>query len=228
MKFILTRVFQNVLTLSALGVLFFYVAGRIDGIGFWLYVITVLLYQGVSLLVIVPRYPAYQTLAQVRKVKRPDAKKWDRVILFLSMGAALIMYGLPAFDLGHLHWWELPWGWSVVGVILYVSGSALNQWAMLHNPHFEHEVRIQSDRGHQVIQSGPYRYIRHPGYLGSVLGFLSYPLIVGSAMGLLGSGLGIIGMVVRTYLEDRTLVQELNGYMEYAQTTRYRLFPWVW
>ena len=78
------------------------------------------------------------------------------------------------------------------------------------------------------MTSGPYRYVRHPGYLGSVVGFVSFPLIVGSGIALLGSVLCIAGMIVRTYLEDRTLRQELPGYVEYAQIVRYRLIPYVW
>ena len=108
------------------------------------------------------------------------------------------------------------------------AGSALNQLAMLHNPHFERGVRIQTDRGHRVVATGPYRCVRHPGYLGSVLGFVSFPLIVGSAIALLGSILCIVGMVVRTYLEDKTLNQELAGYTEYTRIVRYRLIPYVW
>jgi protein-S-isoprenylcysteine O-methyltransferase Ste14 len=104
----------------------------------------------------------------------------------------------------------------------------MNQWAMIHNTHFEKEVRIQADRKHQVVESGPYQYIRHPGYFGSMLGFISFSLILGSGIAVIGSVLCMVGMIVRTYLEDKTLRQELAGYEEYAKKVRSRLIPYVW
>ena len=228
LKFIGRRVIQNIAALAALGALFFILAGTIGVWGFWLYVATVLAYQIISLLIIVPRHPEYVDLANVRKTAHTDAKKWDRVVVLAVLGATYAMYALAAFDVGRLHLSQLPALWAIAGILAYVVGSALNQWAMLYNPHFEREVRIQTDRNHAVMTSGPYRYVRHPGYLGSVVGFVSFPLIVGSGIALLGSVLCIAGMIVRTYLEDRTLCQELAGYAEYAQTVRYRLLPYVW
>ena len=211
LKFILERVVQNILSISALGVLFFAISGTLAVLGFWIYIATVLGYQVVSLLLIVPRYPEYIELAQVRKVRRDDVKKWDQVVVLGMMGASFLMYGLAALDVSRVHISRLPLRLALAGILIYIAGSALNQWAMVHNPHFEKGVRIQDDRGHQVVASGPYRYVRHPGYLGSMLGLVSFPLIVGSAIALVGSVLCIGGMVVRTSLEDRTLTEELAG-----------------
>jgi protein-S-isoprenylcysteine O-methyltransferase Ste14 len=227
-KFIVERVTQNISSLAALGAFFFIFAGTIKVLGFWIYIATVLGYQIISLLIIVPRYPAYIELANVRKTRRPNAKQWDRVVVLTLMGATFLMYGLAALDVGRLHISELPVAFALAGALLYVAGSALNQWAMLHNPHFEREVRIQTDRAHEVMTDGPYRYVRHPGYLGSVLGFVSFPLLIGSAVALLGSVVCIAGMIVRTFLEDKVLSQELAGYAEYGRAVRYRLIPYVW
>ncbi|MGD2148026.1 MAG: isoprenylcysteine carboxylmethyltransferase family protein, partial [Anaerolineae bacterium] len=121
------------------------------------------------------------------------------------------------------------WPWlAIPGVVLYLVGSMLNHWAMVHNPHFERCVRIQRDRGHRVVTSGPYRFVRHPGYLGSLLFYLAFPCIVGSALAFAGTLLGAALAVVRTGLEDRTLRAELAGYSEYANAVRHRLVPWVW
>ena len=228
LKFIVERVAQNILLFFALGVLFFTISGTLVIVGFWLYMAVALVYQAVSLLIIVPRYPAYMELARVRTERRSDVKKWDRIVVFIVMGASMLMCALAAWDVGRVHFSQLPLGFALPGILLYFAGSALNQLAMLHNPHFEKGVRIQADRDHQVAATGPYRCVRHPGYLGSVLGFVSFPLIVGSAVALLGSALCIGGMVVRTYLEDKTLNQELAGYTEYARIVRYRLIPYVW
>ncbi len=227
-KFILDRVLHNILALSALGVLFFTVSGSAGIPGFWIYIATVLVYQAVSLLIIVPRYPSYVELAHVRKTVRAGVKKWDKVLVSVVMAATLLMYALAALDVGRVHASQLPWGFAVVGVLLYVIGSALNQWAMVQNPHFETGVRIQSDRSQQVITSGPYQYVRHPGYLGSLLGLACFPLIVGSGLALLASVICIGGMMARTFLEDKLLNKELAGYMEYARIVRYRLVPYVW
>jgi len=227
-KFVLERIWKNIVSLMALGTLFFALAGTVNVLGFWIYVAVVLLYQIVSLLIIVPRYPAYMTLANERKAKHANVKKWDkRVVLVLTM-ATFLMYGLAALDLGRFHVGELSLGFALPGIALYVAGSALNQWAMLCNPHFERGVRIQEERGHRVADTGPYRYVRHPGYLGSVLFYVAFPLMVGSAAALFGSIVGIVGMIVRTGLEDRTLKEELAGYTEYARVTRCRLIPYVW
>ena len=96
---------------------------------------------------------------------------------------------------------------------------------MLTNPHFEATVRIQTDRSHRVVTTGPYAIVRHPGYVGASLWVLGSPLIVGSAYGLIPAGITVGLLVLRTYLEDKTLHAELPGYVEYAQRVRYRLIP---
>ncbi len=117
---------------------------------------------------------------------------------------------------------------AVPGIVLYIVSSMLNQWAMVHNPYFERSVRIQHERKHRVVKTGPYSYVRHPGYLGSLLFYVAFPLISGSALAFCAGMLGIIGILARTSLEDRTLREELTGYGEYAREVRYRLIPHVW
>ncbi|HEX2953959.1 MAG TPA: isoprenylcysteine carboxylmethyltransferase family protein, partial [Bacillota bacterium] len=101
-------------------------------------------------------------------------------------------------------------------------------WAMYTNPFFATTVRIQNDRGQTVIQCGPYRLVRHPGYLGSIVFNLASPLALGSWWTFLPALFSIILIMIRTGLEDRTLRTELPGYPKYAATTRYRLFPGIW
>jgi protein-S-isoprenylcysteine O-methyltransferase Ste14 len=128
------------------------------------------------------------------------------------------------------------YGWSpqislwlqVVAIIVAVLGSALATWAMLSNTFFSGTVRIQKERGHTVASGGPYRYVRHPGYVAGILFDVATPLILGSLWALVPAGLTVCAFVVRTALEDRTLQEELAGYREYAQQVRYRLLPGVW
>jgi protein-S-isoprenylcysteine O-methyltransferase Ste14 len=99
---------------------------------------------------------------------------------------------------------------------------------MVVNPYFEPTVRIQKDRGHKAISSGPYKIVRHPGYLAGILFTLSMPLIVGSAFTFVPVGIYAVLFIVRTALEDKTLREELDGYAEYARRVKYKLFPGIW
>jgi len=227
-QFIVNKGIKSVGAWASLGLLLFTLAGRINILGFWIYMAVAILYQVISLLIIVPRYPAFVDLDEARKVRHTDERQWDKVILWALAGSTFLMYGLAALDLGRLHVSQLSMWFAMPGVVLYVVGSALNQWAMVHNPHFERVVRIQHEREHRVARTGPYSHVRHPGYLGSVLFYVAFPLISGSTLALCGGMLGMIGILVRTSLEDRTLRDELAGYAEYAQKVKYRLIPHVW
>jgi len=99
---------------------------------------------------------------------------------------------------------------------------------MASNAFFSEGVRIQEERGHVVATGGPYRYVRHPGYVGAMLAQLATPFLLGSPWAFV-PGVGSVALyAVRTHLEDRTLIEELPGYREYARRIRYRLLPGVW
>ena len=99
---------------------------------------------------------------------------------------------------------------------------------MIVNPHFEATVRIQKDREHKVITSGPYKLIRHPGYLGGIVWAMGVPMILGSIYGFIPSLVGIIIFIIPTGLEDKTLLNELEGYAEYSKKVKCRLIPGIW
>ncbi|MBU0705027.1 MAG: isoprenylcysteine carboxylmethyltransferase family protein, partial [Chloroflexi bacterium] len=101
-------------------------------------------------------------------------------------------------------------------------------WGMTANKFFSTSVRIQEERGHTVASEGPYRYVRHPGYVGYIIALFATALALGSLWALVPAVLATCLFVVRTALEDRTLQKELAGYKEYAQQVRYRLLPGVW
>jgi protein-S-isoprenylcysteine O-methyltransferase Ste14 len=109
-----------------------------------------------------------------------------------------------------------------------IAGILLFAWAMGQNPHFEATVRIQADQNHRVIDSGPYRIVRHPGYVGGIVLFIGMALVLDSAWALLPAILSAANLVARTWAEDRFLHSNLNGYREFAQRTRYRLVPGIW
>jgi protein-S-isoprenylcysteine O-methyltransferase Ste14 len=99
---------------------------------------------------------------------------------------------------------------------------------MMVNTHFETTVRIQNDRGHKVITDGPYKMVRHPGYVGAILWVVATPLIIGSIVGLIPAVIACFVLIIRTLFEDSTLHRELDGYAEYAGKIKYRLLPGIW
>ena len=99
---------------------------------------------------------------------------------------------------------------------------------MLRNPFFEGTIRIQREKNHNVTKTGPYKIVRHPGYLGMLLGSISLPLALGSVLAFFPLVIMIILIFIRTYYEDTTLHRELTGYSEYCKEVKYRLIPFIW
>jgi protein-S-isoprenylcysteine O-methyltransferase Ste14 len=153
---------------------------------------------------------------------------WDKVILGLFALTYCAELIVAAFDAGR-GWMPLPgWLWPA-GAALYVGGVAFVTWAMSVNTHFEKTVRIQTDRDHAVCDRGPYAHIRHPGYVGAILGFpLATPFLLGSGWAFAPAAVCVAVLVIRTAAEDRMLHAELPGYAEFAGRTRFRLLPGLW
>jgi len=160
--------------------------------------------------------------------RRQDTKRFDKIILALYLPFVLIQPAVGGMDAVRYHWSAMSFGWVYVGTIVYFLAMALITWVVSTNPYAEASVRIQTDRGHTVVSTGPYRYIRHPMYVGFILMFVGTPLIWGSVWALAVAGVLAVLMIARTALEDRTLFNELAGYQEYAAHTRYRLIPGFW
>jgi len=155
-------------------------------------------------------------------------KRWDWIVMGIY-SILLILTPLVA-GLDYRNAWSSPTpdGIKLIGAaVLGISFIPLT-WSMAANRFFEATVRIQTSRGHQVIASGPYRYVRHPGYIGVILQFVAIPLMLGTNVTWLPALLGVALYVLRTALEDRTLIAELPGYEAYAQRVRYRLIPGLW
>jgi protein-S-isoprenylcysteine O-methyltransferase Ste14 len=117
---------------------------------------------------------------------------------------------------------------QVVGIMLMLAGALLLGWAMGENRHFESSVRIQDDQRHRVIESGPYRVVRHPGYVAGILLMVGVAFVLGSAWAVVPAILVTVVFVVRTLKEDRFLHANLEGYRDYAHRTRFRLVPGIW
>lgn len=137
-------------------------------------------------------------------------------------------WGLAALDGLVLHWSNISIEVQIAALVVFLVGSAVNLWAMTINPFFSSVVRIQRDRGQFVIDSGPYRWIRHPGNCAGILAYLSSGIVLGSWLAALVGLLGAIKMIARLHHEDRLLLDELPGYTSYASRVRWRLIPGIW
>jgi protein-S-isoprenylcysteine O-methyltransferase Ste14 len=157
------------------------------------------------------------------------SQRWDRAIIGTYQVISLSLYVIAGLDVGRFGWsGGLPDWLKWLGFSLSLFVYLISFWAIISNPFASGVVRIQGERGHQVFTNGPYRYIRHPMYLGTVVYGIGFPLFLESFWALI-PGVIVIGLfVLRTSLEDRYLHANLPGYREYARQTRYRLLPGIW
>ena len=201
-------------------------AGTLNWLNGWIYIGMNAFTQALSVIVLIPRQP---DMLDERSKVRKGTKRYDRfltpaIVLFGTL-AVLITAGLD----NRFGWtMNVSIGLTGLGVILSFGSQLFVLWAMATNPFFSTTVRIQEDRGHQIISSGPYHLVRHPGYAGSLVFNLTIPLVLGSLWTYLPVLLVIVLLFIRTVLEDRTLQNELPGYSEYASHVRYRLIPGLW
>ena len=156
-------------------------------------------------------------------------QRWDKLIIGLYQITSLGLYVVAGLDVGRYNWTSgvsswLKWVAFLFVLVVYV----LPYWAVICNPFSSGVVRIQEERGHYVVEKGPYRFIRHPMYLGSVLYGISFPLFLESLWALIPGCIVIMLFIIRTELEDRFLQENLPGYREYAQRVRARLIPGIW
>ncbi len=167
-------------------------------------------------------------LAARAKWRRKDIEPFDKLFLALMLPLWTVQPLVAGWDSGCAGCTALPFVLVYPGALLFLLGAVLLAWAMAVNPHAETTVRIQTDRGHVVVRRGPYRWVRHPMYVGAVFLQIGLALVWGSRWAMAVAA-AIIGLFVwRTALEDRTLRRELAGYEEYAAHTRYRLLPGIW
>jgi protein-S-isoprenylcysteine O-methyltransferase Ste14 len=155
-------------------------------------------------------------------------KPWDKVLLGIFLLTALAIFPVAALDDGRFRWCPVP-GWvSLLGYALLLIGLVLLTWVGAVNKFFEPTVRIQTDRGQTVIDTGPYAIVRHPGYVSWLPMSVGTALCLGSLWALIPAGLSMLVLILRTQWEDQTLQAELPGYKAYTERVRYRLLPWVW
>ncbi|MGQ9479264.1 MAG: methyltransferase family protein [Thermoproteota archaeon] len=217
------RKVQVIVQFLILAAILFISSGQLDWMWAWVYL-------GVSVgILIINLFVVSPELMAERSEIKENVKSWDKVLATLISILTLNEFVVSGLD--------KRFGWSpqlgltihLLALVFWTLGQGLFSWAMASNKFFSGAVRIQMDRNHTVVTSGPYQYVRHPGYLGYIISFcLTTPLALGSLWALVAGGLGALLLIIRTALEDRTLLEELDGYKEYAQQVRYRLLPGIW
>ncbi len=218
-------IFGTLLIAGVLTLLLFIPAGRWDWPEAWIFISAYgafLLFYGIRGL--------FRDPEQLKERRHPGAgvKSWDKIILPLYSVFLLILFPVCALDAGRFRWSEVPVALKVLGWFGMALAGLLILQVMAANTFASRMARIQEDRSQAVVQDGPYRFVRHPMYLGIIVFFLCIPPALGSWWGLAPAGTIGLLYVIRTALEDRMLASELSGYAEYAQRTRYRLFPRIW
>jgi protein-S-isoprenylcysteine O-methyltransferase Ste14 len=217
---------QMVFSLLIFGALLFLIAGKWLWIAGCVYLAMNAVTQLLSAFVLIPRQGGM--LAERSRVHE-DTKDWDRVLApAITIVGTLAVLVTAALDARFGWSKDFPAGWQGVGAAFAFASQMFVLWAMASNSFFSTMVRIQTDRGHAVIQSGPYRYIRHPGYAGALVYTLLVPIVLGSWWTFIPALITIVLIMLRTRLEDQTLQAELPGYQEYAARVKYRLVPCIW
>jgi protein-S-isoprenylcysteine O-methyltransferase Ste14 len=167
-------------------------------------------------------------LAERINISPPNQKAWDKVFVLLLNVFFFAWLVLMPLDAVRFHWSQVPLVLQVVGAVALVGSFLLISLTFRENSFLSPTVRIQEERGHTVVSTGPYHYVRHPMYAGGLLLFLGTPLLLGSWYGLLLVLVFIPGGAVRAVLEERALRKELAGYDAYMAQVKYRLIPYVW
>ena len=208
--------------------LFFAGAGSLDLFRGWLYYGGVLAYLVVALAVMLVFFPGAVEVVNERGKFKQDVKTWDKVFAICYVVLLPVRPLVAGLDVGRFHASEVSPLFDLPALIATILAYLFVHWAMVVNKFAETGVRIQRDRGQEVVSSGPYRMVRHPFYISIIVTQAVYPLAVGSLYAYLPA-LAIAGLFVwRTAREDATLHAELPGYAEYAARVRYRLLPGVW
>jgi protein-S-isoprenylcysteine O-methyltransferase Ste14 len=222
---ILLRILQLLVLVLIQAILLFVSAGDLSwSAGWWYISLYVLMLAGASFVMI----PHRREVIEERSKGAKGGKRWDYWLTQLMIIPSLGLLVLAGLDQRWSWTPPLPLWVRLLGGLLFILGYALVLWAMYTNKYFSQVVRIQKERGHIAVTGGPYRIVRHPGYLGMTASMLGAVLMLDSLFGLACFILYLVLIIMRTALEDQTLSVELPGYLEYATRTKSRLFPGLW
>jgi protein-S-isoprenylcysteine O-methyltransferase Ste14 len=203
--------------------IFFFCAGRLDLAMAWVYIAIVFVNTSITSLVMNP-----ELIAERSEIKK-DTKSWDILpAIVIGRVGPLVILIVAGLDIRFGWSLQVPLVLQIMALGIAILGLLVADWAVVSNKFFSGVVRIQKDRGHTVVTTGPYQYVRHPGYVGAILHNIAMPVILSSLWALIPTGLVVFITIIRTAFEDRTLQEELDGYKSYSKQVRYRLLPNLW
>jgi protein-S-isoprenylcysteine O-methyltransferase Ste14 len=203
----------------------FLAAGTLNWIWAWVFLVIYVVSVLINSLFLMRTSP--EIVAE--RGKPAEMKDWDKTVSGLwGLVQYLLIPLVAGLDVRFGWTGEVSLAWHLAGALVLAAGLGLFSWAMLTNAYFSTAARIQSDRGQTVCRTGPYRFVRHPGYVGAILQSLGIPLLLGSVWTLIPAIAAAVLMIIRTSLEDRLLQAELPGYPDFAREVRYRLIPGIW
>lgn len=166
---------------------------------------------------------------RAHSLEAEDSSPWDKaLVVVVGLLGPVVLFLVAGLDFRYQASPDLPTWAQVLALVAVLFGFSWGTWAFVANAYFSAVVRIQEDRGQTVIQDGPYRIMRHPGYAGALVTYVAIPFMLGTLWALVPAALFILVVILRTAMEDRTLQEQLPGYAEYAARTRYRLLPGIW
>jgi len=224
-KLIVRYAIRETLGIVVMGVALFWSAGQIDWWPAWASIAVMLAWISATAIVI---FRFNSNLLAERLGPRKGAKPWDTAIMSILGLMQLMRYIVAGLDRRFGWTGGLPLAAQIAALTPCVLGYALVIWATASNAFFSQIVRIQSERGHTVATGGPYRYLRHPAYVGAIVYELAVPVLLASWWAGIASGLNAMLLILRTALEDRALQAEPAGYADYVRQVRYRLLPGIW
>jgi len=216
-------IFKSIFFFALIIAITFIGAGRIDYWQGWIY-------NGLNIIFLLLSYFLLpRELIEERLKPKEGMKKWDKIYYIVSTPVYFAILIISILDGGRFDWEpRIPILVVIIGVVVYTIGQIIVLWAKKVNKFFSIVVRIQKDRGQTVCKDGPYRFVRHPGYLGGLLYIIVTPFVLSSFWGLIPAVIAVVLLFIRTYLEDKTLQRELEGYTDYTNEARYRLLPGIW
>jgi protein-S-isoprenylcysteine O-methyltransferase Ste14 len=205
---------------------FFGSAGTLAWFQAWLYMVIQFLFWTVTAVWMKKHNP--QLLKERMVFLKPAAKNWDKIIIVTSTAVFIPYLLVPGLDAVRYRWSTVPPAVAVLGFVGVIFALFVMAWVIRVNAYLTRFVEVQRERGHKVITSGPYQYVRHPMYAGLIILLYSIPVALGSLWTLIPASILTLLFVIRTYLEDQTLHEDLEGYNSYSTKVKYRLLPGVW
>lgn len=216
-------IFKSIFFFALIIAITFIGAGRIDYWQGWIY-------NGLNIIFLLLSYLLLpRELIEERLKPKEGMKKWDKIYYIVSTPVYFAILIISILDGGRFDWEpRIPILVVIIGVVVYTIGQIIILWTKKVNKFFSTVVRIQKDRGQTVCKDGPYRFVRHPGYIGGLLHIIVTPFVLSSFWGLIPAVIAVVLLFIRTYLEDKTLQRELKGYADYTNEVRYKLLPRIW